>query len=239
MDAVMRHVLLINLQPNMLDMLSPLLREKSLDIHTVDASPFVLDLIRGTPFEILIVHFPLEGMDMQDVITAVREPGSMCRNSGFILLTEAAELAEAIPWMGHGVNRIVMLEWPRSRIWETIEDLLDVAARVEVELPVQVALPAEIARDVVLFKTANLSHSGALLSGFRSLPEGTVLTFSFQLPGEEQTIHGAAEVVRKADRGFNGIAGIGIRFLSFEDNMRQALRQYIEKTGGTPGGGRA
>ena len=230
MDAVLRHVLLIDLQPETLDTLSPLLRQESLDIHTVETSPFVLDLIRGTPFELLIASFPLEGVDMEELVTAIREPGSMCRNSGFILLTEEKDLAEAIPWMGGGVNRIVMMEWARSRIWETIDELLNVSPRLEIEVPIQVALPADIARDVVLFKTANISQSGALLSCFRSVPEGTVLTFTFQLPGESIPITGAAEVVRRAEEGLNGIFGIGVRYLSIEDDTQQALNHYIHNS---------
>jgi len=230
MDVFLRHVLLIDLQPGMLDTLSPLLRHESLDIHTVEATPFVLDLIRGTPFELLIARFPVEGVDIKELIGSIREPGSMCRTSGLILLTEEKDLAEAIPWMGHGVNRIVMMEWSRSRIWETIDELLNVAPRLEIEVPVQVALPKDIARDVILFRTANISESGALLSGFRAIPEGTVLTFNFRLPGEDTPITGAAEVVRKAEEGFEGIFGVGVRYLSIEDEMRKALSRYIHRS---------
>lgn len=230
MNAVLRHVLLIDLQPEMLDTLSPLLRQESLDIHTVESSPFVLDLIRGTPFELLIAKFPLQSVEMEELITAIREPGSMCRQTGFILLSEEKDLAEAIPWMGRGANRIVMMEWSRSRIWDTIYELLNVAPRLEIEIPVQIALPAEIARDVILFRTANISESGALLSGFRSIPEGTVLTFNFQLPGEDVPISGAAEVVRKARQGFQGSFGVAVKYLLIEDEKRQLLSRFIHRS---------
>lgn len=228
METKLRHVLLINLQPSTLDTLGPFLRQQYLDLHTVEASPFVLDLIRGTPFEILIVRFPLEGLDMNSLIDAAREQGSMCRSSGFVVICEEKDLADAIPWMEHGVNRIVMLEWSRNRIWNTINELLDVAPRLEIEIPVQVALPADIARDIVLFKTANISGTGALLSGFRAIPEGTSFTFALSLPGEDHPINGAAEVVRRTGSGSSGSFGIGVRYVSIEDEKRRLLDQFIE-----------
>jgi hypothetical protein len=78
------------------------------------------------------------------LIAAVREPGSMCHDSGLVLIAEESDLAEAIPWMGQGVNRIVMLEWSRSRIWQTIDELLSVAPRLKIDVPVQIALPDDI-----------------------------------------------------------------------------------------------
>jgi len=215
-----------------MDTIAPLLRQQSLDIHTVEGSPFVLDLIRGTPFEILIVNFPLSGIGMDELITAVREPGSMCHNSGLVLIAEESDLAEAIPWMGRGINRIVMLEWTRSRIWKTIDELLSVAPRLKIDVPVQIALPDEIARDIVMFRTVDISQTGALLTGFRSVPEGTTLTFSLGLPGEEP-ISGSAVVVRKADSCFNGIFGVGVRYLSLEESKKKILKTFIDRNMGS------
>jgi len=226
MDSVSRHVLLVNLRQVTLDTIAPLLRQETLDIHTVEGSPFVLDLIRGTPFEILIVNFPLSGIEMDELIAAVREPGSMCHDSGLVLIAEESDLAEAIPWMGRGVNRIVMLEWSRSRIWQTINELLSVAPRLKIDVPVQIALPDDLARDIVIFRTVDISQTGALLSGFRSVPEGTTFTFSLGLPGEEP-ISGSAVVVRKTDSCFNGIFGVGVRYLSLEESKQEILRAFI------------
>jgi len=226
MNSLMRHVLLIDFETETLEFLTPMFRRNQLDIHTVEASPFVLDLIRGTPFEILIVKFPPKGISMEDMITAARELGSMCRNSGLVVMTDAEYLAEAIPWMDRGVNRIIMLEWSRERIWETIDELLDVAPRLDIDVPVQVALPDHIARDIVLFRTANISTTGALLSGIRSVPEGTRFTFQMTLPGAEP-ISGGGLVVRRADSGYNGLFGFGIRYINLDDKKREVLDRFI------------
>ncbi|RLE35787.1 MAG: hypothetical protein DRJ61_02355, partial [Acidobacteria bacterium] len=136
-----RHVLLVGLSPEALDSVTPALHEESFALHTVDGSPFVLDLIRGTAFELLVVALPNEGLLIEDLVEAARCPGSLCSNGGLIIVTTAEHLDEAVQWIDSGVNRIITLDWPRARIWQACSDLLTMAPRIDLTAPLQLSVP--------------------------------------------------------------------------------------------------
>ncbi len=228
MNSGQRHVLLIGLSPEALDSVRPALDEAWFEVHTVDPSPFVLDLIRGTPFELLVLAFPNDGLEIEEVVTAARCPGSQCTHAGLIVVTKPEHLEEAGAWLDKGVNRIVTLDWPRSRIWQAFTDLLKVSPRIPMEAPIQLIVPEDIARDSILLRTENISESGALLTGFRTLPLGTRFEFELVIPGTSLPIRGTAEVVRRTSPEREGCEGFGIRYLNLSDEGQKYLLNFIE-----------
>jgi len=234
MNESRRHVLLIGLGQEGIESLTPLLHHEAFDVHTVEASPFVLDLISGTPFEIVVAAFPVEGIDFSALIEAMRDPNSVCRTAGMMIVVSDKDLDEAVSWLDRGVNRIVSLEWPRARIWQVVGDLLDIAPRIMVNAQIQISPPPEMARDLVVLQTLNISKSGALLTGFRSFPHGTRFEFALNLPGHPEPIYGSAEVVRHTDKLREGIEGFGVRYLSLAGNDQQKLDGFISQRLGIP-----
>lgn len=228
MNDPRRHVLLVGLSPEALDSVTPALHEGSFAVHSVDGSPFVLDLVRGTAFELLVVAYPDEALPLADLVEAARCTGSMCASAGLIIVSAPNHLDETLKWIDSGVNRIVTLEWPRARIWQAFSDLLSIAPRVEISVPIQLSVPPEIARDAILLKTSNVSETGALLTGFRTLPLGTRFQFILNLPDGEIPIRGSAEVVRRAESDREHVDGIGVRYLNLAGDSRQALAGFIQ-----------
>ncbi len=228
MNGPRRHVLLVGLSPEALDSVMPALHEGSFEVHTVDGSPFVLDLIRGTAFELLVVALPNEGLPIEELVDAARCPGSLCATGGLIIVTTADNLDEAVRWIDYGVNRIITLDWPRARIWQAFSDLLTVAPRIDLTAPIQLNVPREVARDAILLHTSNVSETGALLTGFRTLPLGTRFQFVLVLPGIDLPIRGSAEVVRRAEVDREKVDGFGVRYLNLAGDSQQTLAGFIE-----------
>lgn len=228
MNDPRRHVLLVGLSPEALDSVTPALHEGSFAVHSVDGSPFVLDLIRGTAFELLVVAFPNESLPIEEVVDAARCSGSMCESAGLIIVSSPNHVDDALQWIDYGVNRIVTLDWPRSRIWQAFSDLLAIAPRIELSVPIQLSLPREIARDAILLQTSNVSETGALLTGFRTLPLGTRFQFILNLPGGEMPIRGSAEVVRRAEADRENVDGFGVRYLNLSGESREVLAGFIQ-----------
>lgn len=228
MNDRLRHVLLVGLSPEAHDSIAPALHEEAFSVHTVDGSPFVLDLIRGTSFELMVVAHPIEGVAIEEVVDAARCSGSMCANVSLLVITETQHLDQAARWIDHGVNRVVTLDWPRARIWQALADLLSNSPRVPLTATIRLELPPELARDAILLQTLNISETGAFLTGFRSLPLGTRFRFTFPLPGMDEAVRGSAEVVRRTQAGSEGIEGFGVRYLSLSNESRQNLAGFIE-----------
>lgn len=209
---------------------APMLRRAEFEVHTVSPSPFVLDLVLVTWFELLIIAYPLPPeLPIEQLMTAVRQDGSNCRNASLMLLADPTFLDEAASWIDRGANRVVGNDWADARLWQAVGDLLDIAPRIALRALVQVDLDARSGRDAELLRTVDISTSGMLLLGSSALPPGTRFEFVIGLPGESQPLRGSAEVVRLAAE-LNGDQAFGARFIGFREGGDEMLASYIAET---------
>ncbi len=111
-------------------------------------------------------------------------------------------------------------------LWNTrLGELLIVPRRVRTRLPVR-AVPRsdEGAGEPILAVARDISVGGMLLETKASLAPGTILDLCFTLPGGEGEAKAVGSVVR-ASRETPGRTGI--RFLSFEGNVRDRLHATL------------
>lgn len=222
-----RHVLFVGAPPSALAAIAPMLRRSEFSVHSSPPSETLLDLVRNTPFELVVVTYPLAGLSIHALLDAIRESGSSCRTSGFLLLSEPSALGEAQGFVDHGANRAVAADWAEARLWQAFEDLLEVAPRIAVRIVVHLA--ARLVHDTRLLEchTANLSRTGMLLCGPGDLEPGTGLDFIFGLPEAALPVRGRAELVRLTQPNREQLEGFGVRFLSFRDHDRERLERFI------------
>jgi len=102
-----RHVLLIGALEGGLSRVAPMLQRAEFDVHTVEPSEFVLDLVLGTSFELLILGYPMPEMDISHLVQAVRDPDSVTRSAGLLLLAEPGFLEAAQGLVSAGANRVL------------------------------------------------------------------------------------------------------------------------------------
>jgi hypothetical protein len=224
-----RHVLVVGADEPAVERVAPMLRRAEFEVHTVAPSSFVLDLVLGTSFELLIVSYPLPtDLPVDNLLAAVRQDGSLCRSSGVLLLAAPGHVEAAAGWVDQGANRVVGSDWADARLWQAVGDLLKVAPRVALRALVQVDLDRRSGRDAELLRTENVSASGMLLRGARGLGPGTRFEFMLGLPGETAPIRGQAEVVRHAPE-LAGEDGFGVRFVGFSGEGQTALERYIAR----------
>jgi CheY-like chemotaxis protein len=228
MSEDQRHVLLVGGEDAGFDRMAPMLRRAEFNVHTAEPSPFLLDLVLTTPFELLIAPFPLNGMSMDDLLETVRDEGSACRDAGFLLISDPELLDDAQALVDLGVNRALGSDWAEARLWQAVGDLLQIAPRVYVR--VLMHADVEVMRDKkqTLYRTVNMSSSGALLQGSDEIALGSTFEFLFRLPGGG-LIEGTAEVVRHTNPLREGIEGIGSRFTGFRDDSENRLGDYLER----------
>jgi len=226
MNSASRHVLVVGADVSVLHGIAPMLRREEFEIHSVPASDLVLDLIQGMTFELLVVTYPSSDIALEDRLTAVRREGSGCRHAGLLLIAEPEQLDEAHAYVDRGANRAIGFDWADSRMWQAFADLLDVAPRVSLRIVVHLAIRVSDGKSIVECHTENLSRTGMLLSGAADLDHGARVEFIFPLPGQTTPVRGTAEVVRLAHQ--NGEKCFGVRFLSFRDDDKAILEEYLE-----------
>ncbi len=220
-------MLVVGADPALLRQIAPVLHRAEFAVHTSPSSELVLDLVRGTAFELVVVAYPVVGLPLDNLLAAVREAGSSCRPAGFMLLSEADALPEAQTFVDRGVNRAVGRDWAESRLYQAFADLLEVAPRVAVRFVVHLAV--RLVQDTRLLQchTVNLSRSGMLVCGPRDLAVGSAMDFIFAVPGQARPIRGGGEMVRVTDVGRERLEGFGLRFRSFRNDDRARLEEYL------------
>jgi len=221
-----QHVLVVGAKKAGLERVAPMLRRADFSVHSVEPSPFLLDLVLSTAFELVIVTYPLDTLPLDDLIDTIRDEGSACHDAGLLLLAEADLLDDAQSVVDLGANRAICCDWSEARLWQAIGDLMEVAPRVFMRVLMHADIEVKKERSRAIFQTVNVSVSGALLQGSDQLAPGETFDFLFRLPGGG-LIEGSAEVVRQTNPLREGVDGIGSRFTSFRENCGERLATHI------------
>jgi CheY-like chemotaxis protein len=221
-----QHVLVVGAKKAGLERVAPMLRRADFSVHSVEPSPFLLDLVLSTEFELVIVTYPLDTLPLDDLIDTIRDEGSACHDAGLLLLAEPELLDDAQSVVDLGANRAICCDWSEARLWQAIGDLTDVAPRVFMRVLMHADIEIKNERSRAIFQTVNMSVSGVLLQGSDELPPGETFEFLFRLPGGG-LVEGMAEVVRQTNPLREGVDGIGSRFTSFRENCEERLAAHI------------
>ncbi len=228
MAKTRQHVLVVGAKKAGLERVAPMLRRAEFSVHSVEPSPFLLDLVLSTAFELVIVTFPLDTVPLDDLIDTIRDEGSACRDAGLLLLADRDHLDDAQTIVDLGANRAICCDWSEARLWSSIGDLMEVAPRVFMRVLMHLDIEVKNERSRAIFQTVNVSISGALLQGSDRLSPGETFDFLFRLPGGG-LIEGTAEVVRQTNPLREGVDGVGTRFTSFREACEERLSSHIER----------
>jgi hypothetical protein len=230
MEAV-RHVLVVSSRishdAEVFRRFFPALQQVDCELHRVPDGSDVLELVRSTSFDLLVLVLPLEQPPAEALIRAIRQEGSACRRSAVLVLMRPEHRLEAESLLEQGANRLLGLDDPGQEMAAVVSELLGVAPRVALRANLRIEFEPHEGDGRVRAEIDNLSISGMLVRGGGSLDRGTTLSFELWLPGEDEAIHGVAEVVRQAaDAGGSG-GGFAARFLAFRSVGRQRLEAFL------------
>jgi hypothetical protein len=221
-----QHVLVVGAKKTGLERVAPMLRRADFGVHSVEPSPFLLDLVLSTAFELIIVTYPLDTLPLDDLIDTIRDEGSACHDAGLLLLAEQELLDDAQAVVDLGANRAICCDWSEARLWQAIGDLMDVAPRIFMRVLMHADIEVQNGSSRAIFQTVNVSVSGVLLQGSDRLAPGETFDFLFRLPGGG-LVEGSAEVVRQTNPLREGVDGIGSRFTRFREDCQDLLAAHI------------
>lgn len=205
------------------------LRQTRVDLHRARWDSSTLDLVQGTAFDAVIIGFPISREALKRFLEAARAKGAACRRAGLILITESPHSKAAQALIGKGANRVVMSDELEARIVTAVEELARPAPRLPVKIPARLHLFAEGRPLRLMAQIENISSSGMLLRGVTQFPVGTTFEFEMVVPDEPKPIRGSAEITRGTDPHRESVAGVGVRFVTFEGSDRVRLEMFIER----------
>jgi DNA-binding response OmpR family regulator len=227
-----RNILVVGVDPQTYGKIAPVLERVEFEVDRFPSAASALELIERIPFMVLVVGFPLADIPVQELLDAVRRPGSPCRRSPLLLLTTPAEAGHATTYVGRGANRVVSLAEPDERLQAEVTELLRVAPRSAVRTMLRIEVRVGDDRTLLLCQTENISATGLLIRTERRFPLGTRVTFELALGDERHPIRGRAQVVRHTLLGRDPASGMGLRLMGFEDDAETRFLDHLRRFGG-------
>ena len=206
---------------------TPVLRQAGCSVHRLESAAAAVELLQGTRFDLVVAQHPVAGMGLDEFVAAVRSEGSPCRDSGLLVLVDAAAFDEVGPLMRHGVNRVVAADAPCDKMLDAIADLLGTAPRRSLRAVIQLELWLAQGIRRQLTVTENLSCTGMLVRGATEFPVGSHLHFELLVPGLAPPILGEVEVARHTDHLRERIEGFGGRIVSFVGDGQARLHSLF------------
>jgi len=223
-----RHVLLVGAPREAVERVAPMLLREEFQVLTASACGTIAELVRDTPFDLIVVMFPLDDVSVEELLEAVRAEGSSCRASGVLLLASAETLDAAARHVDRGANRAVSLDWTAARLWRAFSDLLEVAPRTALRSLVHIDVDlGEGGEDVC--RAVNVSASGMLLEGPGAFRAGSDVHVTFRLPGEARPVSARARVVRTPEPFKERVLGFAVQFIALEEDGDERLATYLSR----------
>lgn len=206
------------------------LRRIRVDLHRMRWDSTTLELVQGTPFDVIIIGFPVSREALNKLLQSARAKGAACRRAGLVLIAETPHSDAAQALIGKGANRVVVADEVEARLVTAVEELARPATRLPVKIPARLHLFADGRPLRVMAQIDNISSSGMLLRGVTQFPVGTNFEFEMVVPDEAKPIRGSAEITRNTDPLREPVHGVGVRFVSFDGSDRVRLEMFIDRS---------
>lgn len=220
-------VLVVGADVGTLQQALPILKRAELAVESVGRCQDAVGAVKSAPFALVIAHVPSAGAGLDDLVAALRAPGSPSRSAGLVVVADRGRESEAERYRGHGANHVLSTDALNERLPPIVNELLAVAPRQAVRVALRLELSMRFGTSRTFGTTENVSTSGMLVRGCRSFPVGTLLAFQLTLPSEGRPVGGEVRVARDLGLAKEALDGLGVKFISFTDDSQQRLVAFL------------
>ncbi|HPR65476.1 MAG TPA: TIGR02266 family protein [Thermoanaerobaculia bacterium] len=225
-----KRILVGNLPQSIVEKVSSYLSRDHFSVDYLPSTKAVNALIVRVPFHLLILGIPVEDMRIEDLFHSIRTENMPCIKSPVLLLGSSSILDDYRKYIGKGASSVLDGDLESLTLVGEIGRLMEVAPRVEARLLVHMRVHMESRQGNLLCQCENISTSGMLIKTSSRYDPGTRLTFEFTMPGDRDPIQGEAEVVRHTVHPRDKVSGMGLRFISMDEDGRERLERHLSQT---------
>ncbi len=192
----------------------------------VSAESAMENLRNSDPPKGVLISYPLWDATLEELIRGIRSTGA----NGELVPTFVVAPESAIPELGlyEDLGVVVLSEsQDRQTLRRRVREGLFPVPRVGQRVAVRIEVNLGSGKLLRLCQSENLSVSGMLIRSSEEYPIGSTISLEFVLPGDEEPLRGEAQIVRHTRPEVEQTRGIGVRFVSLEEDGEERLRRFV------------
>ncbi len=216
-------VLLAGIGRGPFEALAPVLDRQKLDVERVATPEAAIEFASLQPVDLVVFDAEPNEMRLDEIVAVLRAESSASAKSSLLVMAERGADADARALIGHGVNRVMLLDDSQELIEAQVVDLLDIAPRAAIRFAIRLYTSLDDGTEEVFGQTENVSLSGMLVQTPTIIAPGQQVAYELLYGEGEEAVRGDAAIVRHAVRDCGGVEGVGVRFLAFKNSGRELL----------------
>lgn len=231
MTTTIRNVLVVGVEAEFHRNFEQILKRRNFDVDRVAEPGCALALIEAVAIDVLVLRYPMFEPTVEELIEAIRRPGSPCRRSAVLILASDDDLGKAGELAEADRTQVLPIDSEESLFQETVSNLLRATPRMSVRITIRLEALLDNGSTMLLTQTENVSRGGMLVKVRKQQPIDAKLNFELLLPEDSVPVRGRGQVVRHTRDWRGDVTGVGIKFSDFEQSGDDRLREYLHHLG--------
>ena len=221
-------VLLAGIGRGPFEAIAPVLERQKIRIEQVASPEVAVELACSSFYDLIIFDAEPNEMGLDVIVDTLRAEPSASRKCSLLVMADPGMGQAARDLIGNGVNRVMNLDDPQELIEQQVADLLNISPRAAVRFAARLYTSLDDGIEEVFGQTTNVSVTGMLVQTPTLLELGQPVVFEIVFEDPEGRVTGDAQIVRHAVPNRDGVTGVGVRFLNFTNQGREALDAVLE-----------
>ena len=222
-----RSVLIIGPHRQAHDLFNPLWAEMEMEKQRFTSADTALEIMQdGAPPSAVLVSYPLWDTSLDDLLAAMTRMISENESVPVVILAPENVLFEVAAFEDRGCTVLSEDKEPEELL-KSVRGLLGHLNRAHPRFIVRMAVAVGAGSVLRACQSEDISLSGMLIRTSEEFPVGSQVRLEFSLTDEEEPIACQAEVVRYTQPDLEKVRGMGVNFLSFEEDGWQRLEDFL------------
>ena len=209
------------------DQLNPLWQEMELAAHRFSSTDAAIEILQdGDRPSVVMVSYPLWDSSLDDLLAVMKRTLKEEQRVPVVVLAPADALLEVMPYEDQGIAVVSEGDGP-DEMRAKLRALIGGSRRAHPRFIVRMAVRVGDGAVLRACQSENISVSGMLIRTSEEFPVGSQVRLEFALTDADEPMVCLAEVVRYTEPEKEKIRGMGVNFLSFEDDGWSRLEQFL------------
>lgn len=227
--AVKTKILVVDDEPQMLQLLSEIMTQMGAEPHCVESGPQAAERVNREKFDGVFLDWKMPVINGIDLTKCIRQSKSNAR-CPIVMLTGINNLTAMQESFKAGVNfflqKPVTIQQIRHLLNASRGMMLQERRRPQ-RVPIQVAVLCRWKQKAIKGQGVNLSVSGMLVTMEEVPVSGASVELEFNLPGDAKLFDMTASVAR-----INSDHQVGLHFTNLSSDVHQRLADFVDRAAG-------